>query len=111
MTIVFDGYPDSQFPGGGFKGMNIIFSRRQSADERIKAIVERSAGARGIVVVSNDKEIKFFAKSLGARVLAVEEFIGRKEKKRTAPQPLKPELSYSQMHSIERELRKLWLGE
>ncbi|MFH0935314.1 MAG: NYN domain-containing protein [Candidatus Omnitrophota bacterium] len=111
VTIVFDGYPDSGLLEEDFKDINIIFSRRQSADERIKAIVERSAGAKNIVVVSNDKEIKFFARSLGANVLAVEEFIGQKKKKRTASQPLKPELKPSQMHSINRELRKLWLGE
>ncbi|MDI6606152.1 MAG: NYN domain-containing protein [Candidatus Omnitrophota bacterium] len=111
VVVVFDGYPDSEFPERGLKGINIIFSRRQSADERIKAIVERSAGARNIVVVSDDKEIKFFAKSLGAKVLAVEEFIGPKVKQRRAPQPLKPELSYSQAEGINRELRKLWLGE
>ena len=78
VVIVFDGYPDSEFPERGLKGIDIIFSREQSADERIKA---------------------------------VEEFIGPKVNKRRAPQPLKPELSYSQAEGINRELRKLWLGE
>jgi predicted RNA-binding protein with PIN domain len=111
VAIVFDGYPDSGFSGEGFKGVNIIFSRRQSADEMIKAIVERLAGARNIVVVSDDKDIRFFVRSLGAKVLAVEEFIGRKDKRRKVPQPLKPELGYNQMEGINRELRRLWLGE
>jgi len=111
VTIVFDGYPDNGPSSGGFNNTNIIFSRRQSADERIKAILERAAGARNIVVVSDDKQIKFFARSLGARALAVEEFIGQKKKKRRVAQPLEPELKPSQIYSINRELKKLWMGE
>ncbi|MFH0762798.1 MAG: NYN domain-containing protein [Candidatus Omnitrophota bacterium] len=109
VTIVFDGYPDSEFSREEFQGVNIIFSRGQSADERIKAIVERSAGSKNIVVVSNDREIKFSVRALGARALAVEEFIGRKDRKRITPEPLKPEISHTQMYKINQELRKLWL--
>src|SRR3989338_5877343 len=76
ITVVFD--------GSGLSGqisdktdIGIIFSRRETADERIKRIVENIGNPKNIVVVSDDKEIKFFAQSCGARVLSVEEFINR----------------------------------
>ncbi len=109
VTIVFDGYPpNGEWPdeGGDIK---VIFSRKINADEKIKMIVEESANRKGITVVSDDKEIKFIAKSLGAVVAGAQEFIGRKDKpKRYKDGALKPELTYSQMHKINQELRQIW---
>jgi hypothetical protein len=88
----------------------VIFSRGEVADDRIKKILQDLPNPKNAVVVSDDKEIRFFAKSLRANVIGVKEFIGLKAKvpqdKRDA---LKPELTYSQMHKINQELRKIWL--
>ncbi len=111
-AVVFDGYPDGSLSQGDFKGINVIFSRRDSADDRIRGILERSGGSAGVVVVSNDKEVRFFARSMGAAVLTVEDFVEKGQKSRPpGQQPLKPELTHIQMHRINTELRKLWLGE
>ena len=111
ITIVFDGYPVS----GGLRyegnNLSVIFSRKISADDEIKRMVEESSSRKNIVVISNDKEIRFIVKSLGAQCIGIEEFIGSKEKTRVLPEKdlLKPELTYSQIHKINEELSKIWL--
>jgi len=108
VTVVFDGYPVSLEPSYNDRNTQIIFSRNLSADEKIKMIVEESANRKNIVVVSDDKEIKFIVKSLGARSIGIEEFIKAKEKSQKK-EVIKPELNYSQIHKINQELRKIWL--
>jgi hypothetical protein len=69
------------------------------------------------VVVSDDKEIKFFAKSLGAKIKATEEFIKPKtkslgvdnRKKQPRDEFFDYELTYTQRSKINEELRKIWL--
>lgn len=111
IAVVFDGYPDLSSRISDTTGTNVIFSKSETADERIKNIVEKAGNPKNVVVVSDDKEIAFFAKSCGAKALNIEEFIKRakhltgSEKK----EPLKPELTYSQIHKINQELRQIWL--
>jgi predicted RNA-binding protein with PIN domain len=113
--VVFDSYPPVPGLKQNYVNVDIIFSRDETADEKIKKMVEKSSRPRNIVVVSDDKEIKLFVKSVGARVLGAEEFINRQEKQRnlkdeeTAMSALKPELNYSEILKINRELKKIWL--
>jgi predicted RNA-binding protein with PIN domain len=111
VTLVFDGYPPPDTRTGDEGGINVIFSRRISADEKIKMLVEEAANRKNIAVVTDDKEISFMVKSLGARCLGVGEFIGAKEKSTSSRKKglTAPELNYSQMHKINEELRRIWL--
>ena len=110
VTIVFDGYPDSESLEGFDTAMQVVFARQESADERIRRLVEKSGNPKNIRVVSDDKEIKFFVKAQGAKALSVEEFLGSDKKFIAAKEkePLKPELTYTQTHKINQELKKLW---
>lgn len=110
ITVVFDGYFNP--PGKTIEetGIDVVFSRRETADEKIKKIFESRGNPKNIVVVSDDKEIKFFVKSAGGRSLGIEEFINRKEKLQSRKRDLlKPELTYSQIYQINQELKKIWL--
>lgn len=110
VTLVFDGYPPATLKGEPPDNIEIMFSRKETADQTIRRLLEKAATAKSILVVSDDKEIKIFTRLIGARSLAVKDFLGRKNK--TAfPQDssLKPELSYSQIDKINQELRKIWL--
>lgn len=113
VIVVFDGHLDpenSQALNGHNKRIEVIFSRKESADTRIKKMVEDSSGLKNIIVVSDDKEIRFYVKSLGAKVLSVEEFISPKEKfKDDREEDLKLGLSYSEAKVINEELKKIWL--
>lgn len=112
ITIVLDGYPgpnSSALCGGN---ADIVYSRKISADEKIKRIIEEHSGRKNIIVVSDDKEIKFAVRLLGARHQGVGDFIGSKEKKASRhkeKESPKHELNYTQIHTINEELREKWL--
>ncbi|MCM8796065.1 MAG: NYN domain-containing protein [Candidatus Omnitrophica bacterium] len=110
ILIVFDGYPDPSILNRISKDMEVVFSKNEKADSKIKQFIERSVNPKNVVVVSDDKEIGFFAKSYACRWVKVEEFIQRKIKPiNKKAEPLKPELSFSQINKINQELKELWL--
>lgn len=113
ITVVFDGYSDID-DLSAIKArfdIEVTFTKKETADERIRKMTEDAGNPKNIVVVSDDREIKFFVKSAGARSIGVEEFINSKEnlKKQQGKDSLKPELTYSQIHKINQELKKIWL--
>lgn len=113
IIVVFDGYPPaSTSESRQYNNIDALFAKKYSADELIKKMVEKSANPKNIVVVSDDREIKFSVRPLGARVVSVEEFINVKEKEQKFLEKrdfFKPELSQSQICQINEELRKIWL--
>ena len=67
VTVVFDGHPD-HFGSGHAQGeIRVIFSDGCSADDKIKRMVEEDADQKNCVVVSDDKDIFLYARSLGAK--------------------------------------------
>ncbi|MBU2540822.1 MAG: NYN domain-containing protein [Candidatus Omnitrophica bacterium] len=113
ITIVFDGCEDGQglSPRRDFQ---ILFSKSLNADNKIKSLVERSDSRRRIVVVSDDKELCFFIRGLGACILSVSEFtseILQKYKTSSDSRESEKDLDYKQKLAINREFRKIWLGE
>src|SRR3989338_7000094 len=74
VTVVFDGYPDANQTVLDEPDITVIFSRKVSADEKINLLIEETANRKIIIVVSNDREIQYSAKSLGAKVLGIDEF-------------------------------------
>lgn len=110
IILVFDGYPDSRYQEAKL-GIEEIFSKKESADEKIKIMVAKSQNAKNIVVVSDDKEIRSFVKSYGAKVEGVEDFLASNEKikENKKEDSFKADLTYTQIHSINNELRHIWL--
>ena len=110
ITVVFDGYPKVSAQNLEETDIDVIFSREETADARIKIMVGASKNPKNIVVVSDDREIRFFVKSIGARSMDVEEFINPEDKPQRKKEDLiKPELNYSQISKINQELKALWL--
>ena len=107
--IVFDGYPPQGENIPDADAIEVVFSRDQSADEKIKVIVERARNPKNIVVVSDDNEIRFIVKSLGAKVLGAREFIAPQHSRAKRKEAPEAGLTYSQMEDINKELRSLWL--
>ncbi|MCX5710407.1 MAG: NYN domain-containing protein, partial [Candidatus Omnitrophica bacterium] len=109
VDIVFDGYPRE---GGAAEssGLNIIYSRDISADERIRKMLEAAVNPKSIVVVSDDKEVRSFASIFGAQHVSVEVFLVSKEESAICKrQNAEPEIGYTAKHKINEELRKIWL--
>lgn len=114
IIVVFDGYPYSVNLRQINPEISVMFSKSVSADEKIKNILEKTANSKNTVVVSDDKEIIFFVKSVGSLSLSVEEFINpgakqRQKKSKEKEEFIKPELTYTQMEKINQELKKLWI--
>ncbi|MCM8770784.1 MAG: NYN domain-containing protein [Candidatus Omnitrophica bacterium] len=109
VTVIFDGSGEV-FSSKLSSSYEIIFTKNESADEKIKKLVSKAKNPKEMVVVSDDKEIIFFIRSRGARPLSVEEFIAKSKAPRKASSDLDEfKLSYSQMSKINEELRKIWL--
>jgi predicted RNA-binding protein with PIN domain len=107
--VIFDGYPDSALNNLSSEGLNILFSSDQSADEKIKKILENAGNTRNFVVVSDDKEIISFARLYRAKALSVEKFVTVKTLKPGARDIGESKIGFSAMHKINEELRRLWL--
>ena len=114
VTIVFDGRSDI-FGGSSAVGLKVIFTSDESADDKIKAIVE-AGGKTNYVVVSNDKGIVLYARSLGAKILSVAEFMaagapkGHRKTKNGKDLPAGKHISLAQTDAINKEFSKLWLN-
>jgi predicted RNA-binding protein with PIN domain len=127
VTIVFDGQEDI-WGGMASSTAEVVFSRGESADEKIKKIVAGSAHAKSIVVVSDDRDIQYAVRALGARAVGVKEFLNQarasgrkkfsaptdlKETKRGAPKPGAREtekyIPRTDEFNITAEFEKIWL--
>lgn len=106
LTVVFDGSADVLVPKM-HSTVKIIFTRGKSADKRIREIVKSSNFSRDIDVVSDDRQIRSEASSLGAKKVSVKEFL------KLAFASCKKEYSFKldegQAKKINQELEKIWL--
>ncbi len=107
ITIVFDGNKDVLSYGHNYP-FDVVFSIDESADDKIRKIVQQSKNPKNIVVVTDDRELKFLVRSLQARTINVQEFLGKAKKDTNKIQDEK-RLSISAKEEIAEELRKIWL--
>ena len=116
VIVVFDGFPSHDCAlrlDQVRKEISVIFSGKVTADETIRRIVEGSEDAKGSVIVSDDKEIKFLARLFQAQWQSVEKFLRlKKESHRKASHrqdACESGISYTEMQRINQELRQIWL--
>jgi predicted RNA-binding protein with PIN domain len=77
IMLVFDGPPDPDLSDKAFNGIpfSVIYPPEdQNADSVIKEIISRQTDLRQFYVVSSDREIKYNARSQGAKSLSCQEF-------------------------------------
>lgn len=108
VTIVFDGNPQV-FSLESHQIPKVIFSKGEDADSCIKSIVEKSANPKAIIVVSDDKALKFSVRSSGAKVLSVKELFLKGKIKNSNDLEKDDSLSFYKADKITSELKKLWL--
>ena len=78
LTIVFDGAGSLQYDtrGENQQGIEVVFSEAGvNADEVIRTMVSDAPNPRSILVVSADREIRDFVRTLGAKVIAPQTFL------------------------------------
>ena len=111
IIVVFDGYPPVLYLRQNKVNLDVVFAKNETADERIKRMVEQSGNPKNIVVVSDDKEIKFFIRKLGAQSSSVKNFLSKvKAKPFNLPSggKDKPELMSEEAQEITKELEDMW---
>ena len=112
VTVVFDGRPGivNQRVSSLVK---VIFSENESADDKIKKLVDFSKNPGLIVVVTNDRDIICYCRLLGASVKSVKEFLNvfwvhRKSASNDTGDE-KVQLDSVIAKSITRQLENIWL--
>jgi predicted RNA-binding protein with PIN domain len=117
VTIVYDGRSGFGSLTAGVHPQ-VIFSCEESADDRIKRIVAEATNRKNMIVVTNDRDIQYYVRALGAQCITVHEFFGRRGLA-TTDQKLQPkiskgsekkEISKTLESKITSELSELWLG-
>jgi predicted RNA-binding protein with PIN domain len=115
MALVFDGKDEISYPVPRY-AFEIIFTRGESADEKIKEMVASDANPKDIVVVTDDKSLAASVRALGAKIMATQEFLKKSviekkgpESRRAGIQETKAELNIVQQEEITEELRKIWI--
>ena len=108
VTVVFDGTEGSDSSQGEIR---VIFSDGCSADDKIKRMVEEMPAKKNCVVVSDDKDIFLYARSLGARVMSVAAFTFKPKRLHTRQDPGGKYIPLSRQEKINKELSGIWLKE
>ena len=111
VTVVFDGHSDIFSPTENLKNYNIeiIFTRDEIADDKIKKLVKKSQNPRDIVVVTDDKDLRRSVSLLGAGVIYVKEFMKYKKKKDdNILTQSKTKLPPEEQFKITEELKEIW---
>lgn len=110
VTIVFDGQPGMASPPVS-ESVKVIFTSDETADEKIKRMVQSSAQKQA-VVVSDDRDLRYYVRALGASVMTVKEFVKRLRPGGRSEKPAVPpgkQISKTLEYEITSELEKLWL--
>jgi predicted RNA-binding protein with PIN domain len=110
VTVVFDGHPD-HFGSSPYGEIRVIFSDGCSADDKIKRMVEEDSQRKNCVVVSDDKDVYLYARSLGARVMSVTAFMSQPKGFRAHQGSGGKHIPLSRQEKINKELSKIWLKE
>ncbi len=112
VTIVFDGKAAVSSPPMK-TAVKVIFSQDRTADDKIKYMVEHSRNPKRLVVVTDDKQIVFYCRSLGARIMPVKSFLDNSllAKRGSVPESdeEKEELDGPAAAAITEALKKIWL--
>ncbi len=110
VTVVFDGRADV-FGFEQFGSVDVIFTSGETADDKIKKIVEQAENSKNIIVVSDDRAVQYAIRSLGAKVLTVKSFL--KGKKRTtsgqSSSEAKKKIGFNTEQMITHEMEDIWL--
>jgi predicted RNA-binding protein with PIN domain len=120
VTVVFDGRSDVFGGSPASVTVRIIFTCDETADDRIKRLVDQSANKKNIRVVTNDRGIQHYIKAAGGRVVSVKQFLQRVRSTASLEGPIskgskdlsasaEKDISKNKEYQITKEMTKIWL--
>jgi predicted RNA-binding protein with PIN domain len=92
----------------------VIFSKNETADDKIKRMARKAVNPKVLIVITDDKEIQYFVKSYGVKRQTVKQFLNPISKKtRLATKSKytskdKDTLSSQKAIEITKELQEIW---
>lgn len=115
LIVVFDGVNDVFSPQESCS-FEVIFTRGESADAKIKEMIAASRDLKNTVVVTDDKGIMLCVRPYGVKVMSTSDFLNKRKKGDAArglgaapKSEFKTELNIVERESITNELERLWL--
>jgi predicted RNA-binding protein with PIN domain len=110
VTVVFDGKP-GMYGLPNASEVSVYFTEYESADDRIKWLVDEAVNKKELVVVTDDRDLMLYVRKLGAQVMSVSEFFG---KVRTSGAPGKAGadkkvITSAFEYNINQEFEKIWI--
>lgn len=121
VTVVFDGNLEN-FGAMKSSVAKVVFSQGESADDKIKNIVAQAKNAKNIVVVSDDRDIQYAVRALGAKTSGTRKFlnkvkdstakkkISRKNPEKSGTSESRKVISKREEFKITAEVGQIWLG-
>jgi predicted RNA-binding protein with PIN domain len=108
VVIVFDGHEGpGVYPGREYQ---LVFSGDRTADDEIKERVLKAKNKSQLIVVSDDRDVRGFARREGAQVKSTGEFLSKPVRPISFRAPGdEKEISYDRRMKINRELEKIWV--
>lgn len=117
LVVVFDGKEDVFAPRMDCS-FEVIFTKGESADDKIKEMVAHSSEPKNIVVVTDDKGIISVVRRYGVGIKSTTEFLNKKKGRRmlarngaVSGSEHKIDLNIVQRDAITEELKGIWLRE
>ena len=91
--------------------IRVVYSIDGSADDHIKSMIEKSKNPRAIVLATDDREIKDFAKMHGCQLISSLNLINKISPPKEIPKPLENKnifVESNKAKAITDELKKKW---
>ena len=111
VTVVFDGKPGMYgFPHAS--ETRVFFTEYETADDKIKWIVEEAVNKKEIVVVTDDRDLLLYVRKLGAKIMSVSEFMAKAQHaghQKSGPSDKGKNISAVFEHKINQEFEKIWI--
>ena len=112
VTVVFDARraPPTAADTLDYQGIQVLFARREEADDLIEELIRRAAVPKLLTIVSNDHRLRDAARHRGCPVAECVEFweaLGRRPKER----PEKPDAPEGKRDSVSGSEMQQWLAE
>ena len=110
ITVVFDGKREVFHPAVKNSYLDVIFSKGQDADSLIRTMIDEKVNSKSLVIVTDDNEILYYAKSRRIRHKSAKGFLEQINRKRnTSRQDEDFKIDFKQAYKINEELRKVWM--
>ncbi|MCK4905536.1 NYN domain-containing protein [bacterium] len=114
IMVVFDGKEEfGDLPNRGTSNISVFYTKNGTADDHIKSLIERSKNSKSLVIATDDREIKDFAKMHFCKLISSLELISKVSPVRKElpeePEENKDDFVNSvKARAITEELKKKW---